>query len=481
MPPKPGQLEFAAALAEHLSSPDGALLAEGYNGLGKTLASLWALKRSGRRGLIAVRTYEEAGNYYAEAKRLGIRLAVLLSKKSFCTNPRVAGLPQELFYSACLQAYSSGECGDTQIPAPDAPDFPSYVEASRSAGCPFITTVRAAASSEVSVVTYPYALDFSDRLGSLLDRFDAIIYDEAHNLVDRYLEAKVLHPSDLTAIARAWRSEPVKLLAKHTTGSRVARAALEEAAWELSSILGANILVQKDCVVAYSPPKPILRDATAFMSGFIPESTSRILSVFTGVPTKRISAPVPENLKIRVLITEDIDSSYVRRRENAPSYAELVQQFASLPGRKAVFYASKKVMKLVGVPAGAVTPAKVFRPPSSADYLVADVLGGRLSEGSNVPFDAVLIIGFPYLEPTPALRFVLNTIRERYGEDLARSIYEDSALCRVVQAIGRLTRTGGWAILADGRALRYRYPSWIEVEKMSFYAVVDEIKVFSRV
>jgi len=480
LPPKPGQLEFARALAEHFASPDGVLLAEGYNGLGKTLASLYALKAAGARGVIAVRTYEEAGNFYSEGRRLGARVAVLLSKSGFCTNPRVAGLPGELFYRACLESVSRGECNG-RAPAPlDAPDFASYARAVASSGsCPFASTLRAVPSAEAAVVTYPYVTRLTDRFSKLLGGFGATLYDEAHNLVWLYAEAEALFASDLASLARATGNYHVRLLAKHLSGSRLARGALEDAAWELSSLLSASVLVRRDHVLVYREPKPLLLESTAMMSGFIPGSVERMLTSMAG-RVRRFAVEAPPQLKVRTLVVDDLDSSYERREDVAPAYREIVEAFAGMPGRKAVFYASKRLMSLVGVPRGALRPTKVFVPPASGDYLVADVLGGVLSEGSNVPFDAVLVVGFPYPEPSPALRFALGRVRERHGEDVARGLYEDMALCRVIQALGRLTRTGGWAVVADSRALRYRYPSWVSTERVGYGELVAGLAERSR-
>lgn len=478
--PKPGQLEFAKALLDYFSSPEGVLLAEGYNGLGKTIASIWALRESGRRGLVAVRTYEEAGNFYNEARRLGLDAAVLLSKRSFCSNPRVALLPADLFYPACLTAYKSGACGSPGNWKPAAETFRGYVEeATSGSGCPFLKTLRYSRVAHFLVVTYPYVTKLRDRVEGLFEGYDALVYDEAHNLIDYYVTATALYPADLLRMAKAWRSEELRLLAKHLQGRRMARGVVEDAAWALSQMLGVSVMVTRSHVLVYGEPRPLLKEASVFMSGFIPRSIERLLREFGGkLRTVRVEAP--ESLKVKVLVVEDLDSSYDKRRENVDSYRELVYTFSQLKGRKAVFYASKRFKKLVGVPDGAIEPDRVFEPPCSPDYLIADVLGGRLAEGSNVPFDAILIAGFPYAEIDAPLRFVLNTIKERHGEEVAWGIYEDSALCKVVQAIGRLTRTGGWAIVADSRVLKYRLPSWCSVEKISLDEAVRILRSEER-
>ena len=475
--PKPGQLDFAYELLDYFYSPDGALVIEAYSGVGKTIASLWALRCAGRKGIVGVRTYEEAGNFYFEAKRLGVKLAVLLSKKSFCTNPSVAPLPPDLFYQACLSAASAGVCGSPKLEKPvDAPDFHSYVEELRKGeGCPFVKTLKFAVSSDAVVVTYPYVFKHTSKLQDLFNRFNTIIYDEAHNLVHETLEASAIYPSELKKLAQLYSSNLLRVLVKHTSGKKQPRKLVEDAAWELAEILGCSVLVRRDCVLVYREPSPLLKEASVFMSGFIPDSISDLISSFVG-KVKRREVGAPDSIKVKTAVVEDIDSKYENREENAPLYRKLVEAFSQLPGRKAVFYASKKLMRMVGLPENAIKPTRVFRPPSSEDYLIADVLGGRLSEGSNVPFDAVLIVGFPYPEIDPALRFVLNSIREKYGDEFAWKIYEDTAFCKVVQAIGRLTRTKGHCILADSRGLKYRYPSWVAVEKTSYSAVLDALE-----
>ncbi|HDI02330.1 MAG TPA: hypothetical protein ENF93_01655, partial [Ignisphaera sp.] len=171
--------------------------------------------------------------------------------------------------------------------------------------------------------------------------------------------------------------------------------------------------------------------------------------------------------KVSTSIDTSISSRY---RERSPEFIHNLCEIV-------IHYIDKHVANLVVVPSKNIAEElskcllrKGYRiaPPQIIDRvdsgtIVIDAAGGIATEGitPSKALKRVIVAGMPYPSPSPQL----NLLAKIYGFD---NVYTYIALLRTVQAVGRLMRWGGEAILIDRRYKYYinRMPSWIEIKNI---------------
>lgn len=476
-----GQDLLIGSLVSFLSGGERELVIEAYNGIGKTVSLLYALKKLGMRAVVAVKTYEELRNYIEEGSKLGLTVSPILSKRSFCLNEDVARLPDDRFYRKCRELVDKGLCkyarqqGGVPGGIEVGPDLQGLVEELvRKEVCPYYFSLKNAYRGSVIVATYPFLFNpaisppFRDMYRAW---FENLVIDEAHNIAFMLLSSlKVYDAQALYALAYGHQGREryaIRMLADMLSGKRRhPHVTIEDLAWEVAPILGVDrVVVKGRRLIAFEPMTiPKGGGKTVLMSGYIPQT---VLNLFRRGRFVRIEAP--ESLKVTVYVAEDVTSRYEERERNVERFRRYVKEFKRLGGRKAIFFASERLMAMV---MGRVEkPPRIFR-PEGGEYTICDVVGGRLSEGSNVPMEKILIVGMPFLEPTDELREFMRHVEAEHGREFAWTLYEDLGLCRLVQTLGRLTRMHGrrpYAVVLDSRLLDYRerLPSWVEVEPLN--------------
>ncbi|MDP7207407.1 MAG: hypothetical protein QGH14_02340, partial [Candidatus Bathyarchaeota archaeon] len=174
----------------------GVLMAEACNGFGKTVSSLAALLTLGLPIIYATRTHEQVQQVLEEVSKIngasGERFTAvnLASRSHLCINPDCSDLPQGDAIELCRNLRESRECPWThEIDAPPKRMPPVMTKkilistGKRKGLCPYYIARRAASSSRIVVVPYPYVFDGNVRASVGLEIPGKIlVLDEGHNL-----------------------------------------------------------------------------------------------------------------------------------------------------------------------------------------------------------------------------------------------------------------------------------------------------------
>jgi len=227
-----------------------------------------------------------------------------------------------------------------------------------------------------------------------------------------------------------------------------------------------------------------LRDFRAHIRFSATVSPFQLFGRLHGQPdarTLRLPSPFPPE-HLGVFVVPDVNTLYrARRRSLADLVAVLHTLVASRRGNYLIALPSFEYLDLVAdafhVPQGFACVRQTRNMPdnSRAAYLQAfhdraqpvvgfAVLGGVFAESIDLPGDALIgmaVVGIGL--PPPSLE--RSTMERHFGEPDGRMIaYEQPALTRVVQAVGRLIRTGtdrGVVCLIDSRFQSQQYRHYL--------------------
>ncbi len=191
-----------------------------------------------------------------------------------------------------------------------------------------------------------------------------------------------------------------------------------------------------------------------------------VISLPVSTFMKIYPSPFPrENLL--VLYAEDVTSKYeFRNKETYRRMAEYIEKIISLGKNVAIFFPSYKFM---GEVLKYVDDEIIVEGSEDSNILlsrfiryggvIAGVLGGRFSEGIDLPgklLEIVIIAGLPYPQPTVYRKALMNYFDNILGKGW-EYVFEVPAIRKTVQAIGRLIRSEkdrGVAVILDKRAFR---------------------------
>lgn len=453
---------------------------EAYPGFGKSFLGLSVL-RAFNTGLYVTRTIAEMNVVMNIGELMNIDIRPLYGRTQLCTKFSSIEVV-ELFYKLCRAHRVVGLCKESTekeiVDKFSSIRDPEEVKAlGKALGvCPYRPHLLASLSKRYVVTTYEFVVHH--RTLRQLDR-DVAIYDECHSILDLVdLYVQKLDRYELTAMAENIRNYFPKLayilksVAKRCesvdelldTLVKVVEEGIEGS--ELfddivSAYLSNRVYIDRDTDTAYLLVKHIeleLGRRKLYMTAYVPPF----------LITKKVFVRVEDPpLRIPVTIDTSLTSRYTARGPDfAQKLAEVILQYIDRGCANLIVLPSKKLSEDVE----RILLAKGFRiaPPQAIDKvsegtLVIDVAGGIATEGitPSKALKRVIVAGMPYPAPDPKL----NVLAKVYGFN---NVYTYIALLRTVQAVGRLMRWGGTAVLIDSRFAEYRsmLPSWIEVTEV---------------
>ncbi|NPA96320.1 MAG: hypothetical protein GXO32_01805 [Crenarchaeota archaeon] len=495
---RPGQERVAHAILDAMLTSTRVLI-EAYPGIGKTRAALWACSASDTDAIILVRTRNEASVYVSEARKMSLVVIPLLARYGFC--PVFRHVPRSIFYDLCRRIRSSNICNyynntvwrlfrsETIELVLDMASKCSSIEeiAERlveNNRCPFTASLMASKCAKFVVATYPYYLDESIRetVFSEIARERFTIFDEVHTLFTEYISRfRFLDLGEALATLRtAYRAlrkvakrnpdqfeyvlnmvargiEAAKLLMDRDR-RRKRRVSLYDAASEveeaLSEVLDASISFTHGGFLAV-PAKLEVPETFAGMSAYIPKTLAKL-----GLSARTVEVPPPQPL-VKARIVSGVTTRYRDMDEEMETRIgrELESILRTCERPTLVVFPSKRVAEEIArrIELDLLRFAAWRGDPSLEDPIHVDVAGGRLAEGVNVPYRAIIVVGLPYPSPSPAMKAVISRLGFEAAEDVMK--------IRLLQALGRGTRAGARAWILDERAHNLELPSWIEVEE----------------
>ena len=466
--------DVAELLISVIDSYDEVLL-EAYPGFGKTMLGVELLRRF-NRGVIVVRTRTEMLVAMNMARDLGYRLAPLFGRYSLC--PFVSSDNPLTFFAVCRARRVLGKCIESTEPRLvelcSGLSNPEEVrEASLREGvCLFRAHVLAALRNRHIVTTYEFLRHHPEIVGKLrswnfafLDECHAL-FEDVENLVLRvdklfiYSLAESIKSVDprlcyaLRSLCRKWgRAEDVIEaldMVAMKCGDRCTEVLEIVDAWRKG-----RAYVYRDSIYVVREPRISIGVKRVFATAYIPPPFA-----FGRKVVRVEDAP----MTIEAVIDTSISTRFRERSEGfVDRLLEAVTKHIDRSVATLIIVPSKTILEALSVK----LLEKGFRvaPPEAVDRVgegtvVIDVAGGRAAEGvtPSKSLRMVIVAGMPYPYPSPEL----NALSKVYGFE---SVYTYLALLRTVQALGRLMRWGGRAVLIDKRFVRYRdrFPKWIDV------------------
>ncbi len=458
----------------------GSVVFEAYPGFGKTFLGLSVLKAF-RSGLYVTRTIAEMMVVMNIGELLNLDVRPLYGRAQLCTKLSRDSIAV-LFYRLCRARRIMGLC-EERVDRDLIAKFSALREPEeiRVIGeklgiCPYRAHLVASLSKRYIVTTYEFVA-YHRELREL--ERDIAVYDECHTILDLLdLYIQKINRYELLALAGSVRSYfprlayVLKSIAKRSEDVEELLEALVKVIE--SDIEGAELL--EDIVAAYHSGRVHIDRATdsaylltkpldlqignhkLFMTAYVPPF---LLSKRSFV---RVEDPP---LRISTIIDTSITSRYVERGEEFPQrLAEIIEQYIDREHATLVVLPSKKLCEEIG--ALLLTKGYRIAPPRAIDKvnektIVVDAAGGIATEGltPSKALRRVIVAGMPYPVPDPRL----NLLAKVYGFD---NIYTYIAILRTVQAVGRLMRWGGTAVLIDKRFALYRdrLPPWIEIAEV---------------
>lgn len=467
-------LDVVDTLVSILNTADEVVF-EAYPGFGKTMLGAELVRRF-RRGAMVVRTRAEVVVAMNMAEFLGYRLAPLFGRYSLC--PLSEGEDPRTFPAFCRARRILGRCIEATesryVEICSRLSTPEEIrEASvREGVCLFKAHVIAALKNGRVVTTYEF-LRHHPEVVDKLRTWDLVFLDECHALfedvenlvvkVDRifvYSLAEAMRSVDarlcyaLKSLYRRWSSaeEVLETLARigEECGERCPELLEVVDAWRRG-----RVYVQGEVIYVVKDPSISIGAKRVLTTAYIPPPLAR---------GKKVVAVERSPMTIDVVIDTSISTRFRERGED----------FIDRLSEAVAKHIDKNVATLVVAPSRAIAEelskkllSKGFRiaPPEAIDRVgegtvVVEVAGGRATEGvtPSRSLRMVIVAGMPYPAPTPEL----NALSKVYGFE---SVYTYLALLRTVQALGRLMRWGGRAVLIDRRFHRYRdrFPKWVNV------------------
>ena len=215
----------------------------------------------------------------------------------------------------------------------------------------------------------------------------------------------------------------------------------------------------------------------------------RVCGLGENTKTAIFDSPFPKENR-KVLFVEDVETKYESRSD--PGAVQKLHDYVTdlanaVPRNTMVFFPSHAMLHNYLYRNERLLTKKVYREVQgeSQEKLIADigrfkrdsrkgavffaVMGGRVSEGLDFPFDElqmVVIVGIPYPKPSLCQERLREFYDQRFGGKGFEYAVNVPAARRMMQSIGRLIRTEtdvGCAVVLDSRAPRFM--KYMEMEK----------------
>jgi DNA excision repair protein ERCC-2 len=215
----------------------------------------------------------------------------------------------------------------------------------------------------------------------------------------------------------------------------------------------------------------------------------RVTGLGDNTKTAIFDSPFPKENR-KVLFVEDVETKYESRSDPAAvqKLHDYITDLANAVSRNTmVFFPSHAMLHNYLYRNEKLLTKKVYREVQgeSQEKLVADigrfkrdsrrgavffaVMGGRVSEGLDFPYDElqmVVIVGIPYPKPSLCQERLREFYDHRFGGKGFEYAVNVPAARRMMQSIGRLIRTEkdvGCAVVLDSRAPRFT--KYLDMEK----------------
>jgi DNA excision repair protein ERCC-2 len=215
----------------------------------------------------------------------------------------------------------------------------------------------------------------------------------------------------------------------------------------------------------------------------------RVCGLGENTKTAIFDSPFPKENR-KVLFVEDVETKYESRSD--PNAVQKLHDHVSdlanaVPRNTMIFFPSHAMLHNYLYRNERLLTKKVYREVQgeSQEKLVADigrfkrdsrkgavffaVMGGRVSEGLDFPFEElqmVVIVGIPYPKPSLCQERLREFYDQRFGGKGFEYAVNVPAARRMMQSIGRLIRTEkdvGCAVVLDSRAPRFT--KYLEMER----------------
>ena len=305
----------------------------------------------------------------------------------------------------CIEARESGRCFARWRRLPRAPSPGDLVaEAYKLGACPYEALHGSTVDADVYVAPMAYLFTRSGlaSIRRVLNTVDVVAIDEAHNL---YMEVE----SDL--------GDPGLCIGDRCLGLVVLKA-LEP--WDL-------VLASASITEAFLDPLRAIGEVRFLGVDWFGDLENLLVDLY----------------RVRVRYWN---------REGEAVLAAVARIVSAYPGRRLVVAQSAEYAKVLEGVLGGFAEVTYFRSP--------------LTEGVNVDFDAVILVGFPWPDPSDPGTRVRAALYRRLLGSAWRYAYLFPAVSAAVQALGRATRGLArrikYGVLVDDRYARYMgyMPRW---------------------
>ncbi len=461
--PRPGQIEVAEKLAELLEQRLR-IVFSAPTGWGKTLVALTALKAANALPALWLVRSLELGRRVAEDAAL-LRLTTFTAAGRERTCPLADKLGEAVHDFCRLHKHKCPYFRPPPALDPTLTSWEQVVEAGRREGwCPYYA--QDLVEADVLVQSY------NRRARRAVA---AAVYDEAHNLLlPEERSYSISRIAEAIAAARGLVSQQVMkklealygyLLAREGSVdpslhlSEEERSELRWAFWRaepelmrslkpLVDVAAAPIAyAEGERVVLFKPRLPLPFRPAVFVSATIPQFAHELLR--TEAEIRVPWAAKPKATLVKSVTTRYEDFSI----KMALEYKKILLETAKRHKRVLVFAASERVARELRKWA---TYEEVLPPPDWEGVLLLRARG-RFAEGVDLPADAVVMAGAPYLPPEVSDRLA-RAYRAAGVPDPVRAAIDLPMLTATLQCIGRAWRDPERppsVVLADWRYERY--------------------------
>jgi len=460
--PRPGQLEAAEKLSIFVEQGKRTLFSAP-TGWGKTIVILAALVKTGAFPVLwLVRSLALGGRIREDADRWGLYTYVAAGREKTCPLAEEKG---DAIHDFCK--FFRIKCPYARLPPSLSPLVTSWEElvarGEREGWCPYYA--QDLVQADITVQSY-----WRRRRPAR-----AIVVDEAHNLLTP--QEKVYTVGDIAeavaavkeygATERLRRSLQEVLHHVLTVAAAELRCELRDEELEelrrlyfealergdarlrplVEMARAAAVYVEAERVFFYRPPLSIAARPCVYVSATLPPEAATLLRA-------DVEVRVPWSVKPRAIVEEGVTTKYEEYDvKMAERYRLLLVKVGKQYRRVLVFAASERVARDLRP----WVHYEECQPPEGWEGVLLLRARGRFSEGVDIPADAVLVAGAPYLPPQVGSKLAQAYKRMGYADPL-RAAVDTPMLIATLQCIGRAWRDPQrppTVYLADYRYRRY--------------------------
>ncbi|MCC6050084.1 MAG: hypothetical protein LM580_05225 [Thermofilum sp.] len=207
------------------------------------------------------------------------------------------------------------------------------------------------------------------------------------------------------------------------------------------------VYVEGEKLHLYKPPLSIPHRPALFVSATLPSEAARFLQVDAELR-------IPWSVKPKAQIVEDVTTKYEEYgADMAHRYKKLLIEVGKQYKRVLVFAASERVARDLR----SWVQYEECIPPQDWEGILLARARGRFAEGVDMPADAVVLAGAPFLPPEVSSRLA-RVYKSAGHPDPVRAAIDAPMLVATLQCLGRAWRSPEkvpYVILADWRYKKY--------------------------